>query len=961
MKRFKLSPLQLDIVSVATLLLLTLVFFWRVPVQGRILLPLDTLFTYEPWRSEISGALGVRVWNPWLSDGVRFYYPLLNFVQSLWQQGQIPFWNPYAVAGMPVLANGNNQVFYPITLLLLLAMPAAQALSWSTIWHAFLGSLFCFLFIRTLGAGYLGALIGAISFVFGALIYWMPALPTFQAIIWLPLLFWAFERGLRSKNWHWCIAGGVILCLQILAGNVQMVYYSLTGLGLYAIYRGLLYWLNEQNFRSALRPLIILFLTALIGLALAAIQLLPTLELLPQGVRGQVDFNPEFSWAVLLRLLVPDILGTDIDRNLAPVFAHELYLYFGLLPLLFLIASVFSPYRQLAWGMIGLGMLVWLVIFKVPPFYQLFENLYPSFRVLGFHRAQILIAFTWAVAAGLGADWVYTGRPVAILRRLTLIGGVVLTVMVVTALGLAFVSKYQARFLWNLPAIDQIEPSVIYLLSSLIFSSVILLAGLVLLWQWQQEKLSPAIFGLAALVITVVDLFLVHLDYVSALDQDMLYPQPPSLAYLQNLTAQETQPYRMMSIDRLFWGNSATVFGLNDIQGYDPFLMKRYSDYIDLTKARLETNHRIAAFTPRTSKFFDALNVKYYYAPRSKLTDGEWISLLHQLDKPLVQSEHPEAGQTSEWTIAGWPQEVLLAPTYSKISYRGFLQNPTQLETAIAIDPEVWEQPGVDVLFEVYAQSETAPNETLLFSKHLTQISQPNEMSWTPVLVDLSDFTNQAVSMSFVTSSTRAKISWQAGWAAPLVMDSSKVELLYYGPNSIYLNKNYLPRAWVVHQVIEVAQEDSEAAKLALTDPVFDPAKQAIIEGALPASLAPAAKAEPVEFISYTPSHSIIQAELATSGLLIISDIYYPGWNVYVDGAPQPLYAANLMMRSVYLPAGIHQVEFVYEPLSFKVGLVISAGTVALIAMILALDWKLRPKNSGTTNPKSKIPKGYDV
>src|SRR6185503_16437566 len=114
-------------------------------------------------------------------------------------------------------------------------------------------------------------------------------------------------------------------------------------------------------------------------------------------------------------------------------------------------------------------------------------------------------------------------------------------------------------------------------------------------------------------------------------------------------------------------------------------------------------------------------------------------------------------------------------------------------------------------------------------------------------------------------------------------------------------------------------------------------------------------------FISYTPSHSIIQAELATPGLLIISDIYYPGWNVYVDGAPQPLYAANLMMRGVYLPAGIHQVEFVYEPLSFKVGLVVSAGTVALIAMILALDWKLRPKNSGTTNPKSKIPKGYDV
>lgn len=953
--RLNFSPIQQNFVSISILLLLALLFFWRVPLQGRVLLPLDVLYTYEPWRSEVPGALGVRIRNPWLSDAIRFYYPLLSFVQSSWQRGEIPFWSPYTLTGTPVLAAGINQVLYPITLLLLLLLPVAQAMSWSTIIHTFLGSLFCFLFIREMGAGHFGGLIGAISFMFGALVYWMPALPTFQAIIWLPFLFWALERSLKRQSWPWAVAGGLILCLQILAGNVQMAYYSVTGLGLYAFYRSLLNWRVERNVRAAWGPLAFFLILVASGLGLGAVQLLPTVELLPYGARAEVDFEPQFSWLILLRLLVPDILGTDLDYNLAPGFAHELYLYFGLLPLLFLIAAAFSPYRHLAGGLIGLGALVWLVIFKVPPFHQIFVYFYPTYQVLGFHRAQILIAFAWAAAAGLGADWLCTSRPEPLLKTIIRVGEALLVIIVIGVLGLAFLAKYQARFWWNLPSVEELKPQAIYLLSSLAFSSIILTAALVLMGQWRQGRINQRVFELGVILIVVADLFLAHIDYVSALEPDRLYPQTPSLTYLQNLAAKETQPFRLMSVGRLFWGNDATVFGLSDIQGYDPFLLKSYSDYINLTGARLETNHRIAAFAPRFSKFIDALNVKYYYAPRSKLTEGQWISLLRQLDKPLVESDQPYAGQMADWVIQGWPQPVLLTPTPSRVTYQGFLPSPTRLETAVAIDPAVWVQPQVEVLFEIYAQSNKEPAPKLLFSKRLTQ-TPPAELRWIPVAIDLSNFTNQEVQLSFVASAPgRRATTWNAGWADPLLVDSSKAELLYYGSNSIYLNKNYLPRAWVVHQATEVSAGDTQATLAALANPAFDPAAEAVVAGLLPGPLSGKIGNERAEITHYSPARSSVEAELSAPGLLLVSDMPYPGWNVYVDGSLNPLYTANLIMRAVYLPAGKHTVEFVYEPFSFKVGLLISAGTAILVVLALTLNWKFIRKNHAPANPESKI------
>ena len=71
------------------------------------------------------------------------------------------------------------------------------------------------------------------------------------------------------------------------------------------------------------------------------------------------------------------------------------------------------------------------------------------------------------------------------------------------------------------------------------------------------------------------------------------------------------------------------------------------------------------------------------------------------------------------------------------------------------------------------------------------------------------------------------------------------------------------------------------------------------------------------------------------SGVLILGDNYYPGWKVYVDGKQRKILKANFFLRGVFLNKGGHKVRFVYDPMSFKVGLVISLLTLSGIFALI--------------------------
>jgi uncharacterized membrane protein YfhO len=73
------------------------------------------------------------------------------------------------------------------------------------------------------------------------------------------------------------------------------------------------------------------------------------------------------------------------------------------------------------------------------------------------------------------------------------------------------------------------------------------------------------------------------------------------------------------------------------------------------------------------------------------------------------------------------------------------------------------------------------------------------------------------------------------------------------------------------------------------------------------------------------------------AGLLVLTDVWFPGWKATVDGRDVPIERVDYLLRGVRVPAGAHRVEFRYEPASFTAGWIISLVALMAIAAIATI------------------------
>ncbi|MFL7811932.1 MAG: YfhO family protein, partial [Anaerolineae bacterium] len=181
-------------------------------------------------------------------------------------------------------------------------------------------------------------------------------------------------------------------------------------------------------------------------------------------------------------------------------------------------------------------------------------------------------------------------------------------------------------------------------------------------------------------------------------------------------------------------------------------------------------------------------------------------------------------------------------------------------------------------------------------------------------------------------------IDEQTGTSRNLSIDPA-YQLVHSGDVKIYQNLAVLPRAFIVHQARAVAG-DEEALALML-DPAFDPAREVLLAQPEVAPLSPVSGESSASIVSYTPERVEIEASLKSPGYLVLTDAHYPGWTVEVDGVPVSIQRADLYFRAVRLEPGDHQVVFAYAPTSARVGLGISLaawmvwGLACIVAVVM--------------------------
>jgi hypothetical protein len=73
-----------------------------------------------------------------------------------------------------------------------------------------------------------------------------------------------------------------------------------------------------------------------------------------------------------------------------------------------------------------------------------------------------------------------------------------------------------------------------------------------------------------------------------------------------------------------------------------------------------------------------------------------------------------------------------------------------------------------------------------------------------------------------------------------------------------------------------------------------------------------------VQIKSWSPGRVDLVTTSIADGLLVLSDVYYPGWIADVDGKPAPILRADILFRAVEIPAGSHRITFRFVPFSIS-------------------------------------------
>ena len=155
----------------------------------------------------------------------------------------------------------------------------------------------------------------------------------------------------------------------------------------------------------------------------------------------------------------------------------------------------------------------------------------------------------------------------------------------------------------------------------------------------------------------------------------------------------------------------------------------------------------------------------------------------------------------------------------------------------------------------------------------------------------------------------------------------------------VFANTKAMPHAWIVHEAQSAPRD--QVLDL-LTSGTIDLRASAVIEGDLPALVPAGGSAnETVSYAAYEPDRMEMRVDAASDGLLVLSEVYNPGWTAYVDGERAEIVPTNYVLRGVAVPAGSHTVELRYEPDSLQIGLWISSITaIALVGVALAAAWQ---------------------
>ncbi len=484
-----------------------------------------------------------------------FHYPLKRLVTEAYARGEWPLWNPYLQLGQPLLANPNSMAVYPTQILLHL-LPFQTAYELHFVLHSVLAGISAYFLGRALGLRRHCAFLTAVIYNFsGTTLSFLNLFNILPVIVFLPLLTLALIRLLQAPSVKRVALSSGVLALFLLAVEPT----AILTVGFFLVPLAVSFYFLNDGLKTSWRVVIVTLGSTLIsGLLLAAVQLLPTLELTRNsGRQGGLSFEIVTFWSLhplnLMQVAFPQIFGDIFKLHESMAWAKSLFdkrepyllsCYLGILPL-FLAGwgLIFSRRRWLSPTLGGIA--TWGLLLAMgkhfPLFHWLFESV-PVFRYGRFPVKYILIPnLCAAILAGLALESLEDMRDKLWKRKRMFLAALVLLIGIGLCQGLergrfwtlvpqvtfseAFVSLSAAGETYQIskPLISKALET-----AQLHFFAILLLLGLITF-----RKPSLTVVRLCLFSFVLYDFFL-GTYWINPLTSEELYDPPPAVLFLRN-------------------------------------------------------------------------------------------------------------------------------------------------------------------------------------------------------------------------------------------------------------------------------------------------------------------------------------------------------------------------------------------------------------------------------------------
>ena len=922
------------------------------------------------------------------SDTFTFFYPVFATLHQSLRDGELPLWTPHIFGGFPLFAEGQTGALYPPSLLAaVLPSPVAGFLA-LRVFHVLVALLGAYALARCLGVSAVGSSIAGLVFGFGSFLVGQQHHGSLlAAAVWLPLLLLCVELALRRAAWSsnvYIALAALIVGMQALASHVQPLLLSCALLFLYVPVRQVCkvrtLWFRARSStkrrQAVAGPLKwaawSLVAVPLLGAALGAIQLIPLYELSRESWRAahwsyQDAIEYSFPPINLITVVFPSFFRAPGGGYWSLWQGWEVVLYVGVAPLLLALAALIFVRR---WSVLLFGIVAlssgFLALGVYAPFgvYEALWNLPGMSYQRAPARFTLLTVLALALLAAHGADWL-TGRggrlPAPRPRQLALAHVALLLVLaVVLAHMIVWRSWLHAEQWWALRVLSDsylrlahdplqmltpikvlaaLEASLDIANPRTAFALVLLAACAALVLARRELPRFRRAWQGALLLLVTLDLLVFASDF------------HPLLA--ANRLAEVTQPGQFLAANAGPWRsltrpevestrpNRLLPTQVSEVGGYSPLQLDRHVWFGSAVQTVDNT-------------LLDAWNVRYVVTPAAVPSLPSYQHVAYHPRRPMMIGG------------AGTPNGRLsLAIPMDKASELRMIA--TLAEGAGIHDGEVvgeWtltDAEGIRHVVPVRAGREVADwtvAETLARTAH-----RPVQTATIVPSLDPASGTERPRALSYAAISlprrltvTRAEYRHVHREGRSLIYgvglvdgESGHVGQFYrpekyavaYSDDEVVIleNRAHFPRAFVVPEAIHVPDGPSALARV--TDGAVDVSRQIVLEsspdtaGATDATSWSRAAAR-AEVLEERAQSLTVRASSPSDGYLVLSDAHYPGWRAFVDGSEVPIFRANYLFRAIALPGGDHDVTFIFDPASFRIGALVSLVGVLVIAALFA-------------------------